>query len=154
MNVSMIRRVASHIRNLDESAGQRFDMARWHKKNECGTRACVAGWAIEVHCRDSDDPAAAWEKMFYRSTPGAAADIFGLPGERSAAALFMPQTIAHPPDAIHILPYNKIDKKRASAVLYDLASWAEANPKAAEEDREVSDVILGLWATKQIIAEV
>jgi hypothetical protein len=44
MNVELLRKVAGKLRRMRHK--KHFDMSDWGSKNECGTTACIAGWAL------------------------------------------------------------------------------------------------------------
>jgi hypothetical protein len=42
------------VASIIESNVDRFDMTTWHKRNECGTTHCIAGWAESLAMNDTN----------------------------------------------------------------------------------------------------
>lgn len=46
MNREKIQELRDHIAKLPP---EQFDMRQWRDYNDCGTVACIAGWAVEIN---------------------------------------------------------------------------------------------------------
>ncbi len=45
MNIKLLEKIKLAIRAYPNQ----FDMSNWFDKNECGTTACIAGWAVALN---------------------------------------------------------------------------------------------------------
>lgn len=123
MNKERLLQLADHIELL--LLPYQFSMKDWFQEDkQCGTVACVAGWATQLwpeeiqHC-----PGTA--KIDYSIS---AANMLGL-DEETAANLFAP---VPPTDVQHLSPYFGDRRKDAARVLRQLAETGTVDWRISE----------------------
>lgn len=134
MGLSMNKKRLLHLANLIEAAphdlardvdGNGFDMSVWNMDHNCGTTACIAGWAVLTFGAELSSAQSTAE--YARALLGLSRDV--------AAELFMP---VHPdnddredhddPEFVQ-LDYDTITPSMAAAQLRNVAETGQVDPR-------------------------
>lgn len=158
MNADRFRQLADRIDMIEKiiNGHEEFTMALFLSREEdyirygetppedCKTAGCIAGWAYVLFC-DPDDE----RHLNAGGVELGATNSLGLPGRRSADALF----IARPPDnrmyphqrEFHWPGLGEITAAQAVSVLRNIAKWVDAHEGRPMDDLKVSNMISDFW---------